>query len=90
MHGDVGAVFRHRELQLLDEQSFAADLGERAVEDAITLRRHRHQHHGQVRVRLSQLRGDVLGLPQSQSTLARRDAQRAGRSAHRCFTPQAA
>jgi hypothetical protein len=35
MHGDVGAAFFQRQLELLHEQALAADLAERAVEDLV-------------------------------------------------------
>ncbi len=35
MHGKVGAAFRHRHFEFLDEQPLAADLGERPVEDLV-------------------------------------------------------
>ena len=40
MHGEIGAALGHRDLELLDEQALAADVGERLVEDPVALRRH--------------------------------------------------
>ena len=74
--------FGHRQLQLLDEQPLAADLRERAIENAIALRRHRHQRDVEVGMRGAQLRRDVLGLPQREAALARRDTQSVHRGAH--------
>ena len=37
MHRDIGAVLEHRDFELLDEQALAADLGERAILDAVAL-----------------------------------------------------
>ena len=43
MHGEVGAAVRHRQLELLDEEALAADVGERPVQHAIALGRHAEQ-----------------------------------------------
>ena len=74
VHGDVGAAFLHRDLEFLDEQALAADLGERAVLHAVALRAHRHQLDGQLRVGGAQQRGDVLGLPERELAAAGGDA----------------
>jgi hypothetical protein len=63
MHGEIGAAFLERDFEFLDEEALAADLRERAILDAITLRDHRHELDRERRVRLSQQRRDVLGLP---------------------------
>jgi hypothetical protein len=44
MHGDIRAMFMKRDLELFDEQPFATDFRERAIEHAIALGRHRHKH----------------------------------------------
>ena len=49
VHGDVGAAFLHRDLEFLDEQTLAADLGERAVLHPVALRAHRHEFDRQCR-----------------------------------------
>ncbi len=41
--GDVGASFQHGSLQLLDEQPFAADFGERGIQDLVALGAHGNQ-----------------------------------------------
>ena len=40
MHREVGAPLFHGDLELLDEQALAADLGERPVEDLVALGGH--------------------------------------------------
>jgi hypothetical protein len=48
--GDVGPPFQHGSFQLLDEQPLAADLGERGIEDLVTLGAHGHQFDLQLRI----------------------------------------
>jgi hypothetical protein len=43
VHGDVGAAVEHCDFELLEEQTLAADLGKRAVEDQVAARAQRDQ-----------------------------------------------
>jgi hypothetical protein len=51
---NIRAAFLHRDLELLDEETLAADFSQRAVEHAIALRAHRHEFDRQFRVRCAQ------------------------------------
>src|SRR5690606_14358321 len=64
------------DLEFLQEQALAADLGERAVEDLVAARGHRHEVDRETRMQGAQSGSDVLGLPQRERTLARGDPQR--------------
>ena len=75
MDGDVRASFGDRDFQLLDEKSLAADLRQRPIHDAVALRRHRHQLDGEAGMRFTQLRSDVLRLPEREAALPGRYAQ---------------
>ena len=70
VYGDVGRVFQERGLQLLDEQTLAADFGQGRVEQLVTTAYHGHQGNAQPRMNRFQARLDELGLPQRQSALA--------------------
>jgi hypothetical protein len=74
MHGDVGAQFLDGDFEFFDEEAFAADGRERAILNAIALRDQRHNLDHESRVCRAQQRRHVLSLPQSQLTLAGRDA----------------
>ncbi len=65
MDGEVGASFAHRGFELLDEQSLAADGGERPVDHAIALRRDAEQVHARAGMACDQLRANMLRLPQA-------------------------
>src|SRR5580765_4993914 len=75
MHGDVGAALGERDFEFLEEQALAADLRERAVEDAVAARRHRQQLDAQVGMHGAQAGGDVVCLPQGERALARGDSE---------------
>src|SRR5213075_1854514 len=82
VHGEVGAPVRHRVLELLHEESLAADFVEAAVEDLIAFRAHRQELDRKAGMEPLQLFSDVLGLPQRESAAARRnDELLHGRSA---------
>ena len=51
MHGEIGAVLAHRLLELLDEQTLAADIRERPILDAIALRRDAAQDDLTIRIK---------------------------------------
>ncbi len=74
VHRDVGAAFLHRDLEFLDEETLAADFGQRTVEHAVALRAHRHEFDGQLRMRRAQQGLDVLGLPHGELAATGRDA----------------
>src|ERR1700687_1807297 len=38
MHREIGAAIGHRLLELLDEKTLAADIGQRLIDDAVALR----------------------------------------------------
>ena len=61
-----------RGFQLLDEQPFATDLGQRPIEDLVTLGGHAQQTHLQPEL-LFEPCLDMLGLPQRQTAFARGD-----------------
>src|SRR5260221_1619161 len=68
MHRDVGAMFFERRLQLLDEQSLAADGGQATIRNAVALGGDRHEFDLETGMGLTQETGDVLGLPQGELT----------------------
>ena len=69
VHGDVCLVFQERGLQFLDEQTLAANLRQRRVEQLVAATDHGHQADLQARVGTFQARLDIFGLPQGQGTL---------------------
>src|SRR5258708_28930359 len=75
MDRNIRTLLGQRDLQLFDEQSFAADVGERPIEDAIALRRHLHDFNLQCRMRRPQERGDVVRLPEGEFALTSGDTQ---------------
>ena len=82
MHRDVGAFLGERDFELLHEQSLAAHLRERPVEDAVAARRHADDRDLELGVAGTDRRGDHLGLPHGEPAFAGRDAKRRGRCAH--------
>ncbi|MPM74814.1 hypothetical protein SDC9_121803 [bioreactor metagenome] len=76
MHGQIGTAFFQRQFQLLHEQALAADLGERAIQNLVTLGGHAQQPDA-VAARLQQ-RLHVLGLPHGQAAFARGDHKNGG------------
>jgi len=40
MHSEMGSPFFHSDFEFLDEQTLAADFGERAIENLVALGRH--------------------------------------------------
>ena len=81
MHGQVGPPLEQRQLELLDEQPLAADLGERAIEDPVALGRHPEDLDAAVRVQRAQAVAHVLGLPHRKPAFARCDHQALRRAA---------
>ena len=61
MHGEIRAALEHRALDLLDEETLAADVGKRPILNAIALRRDRHELNRMPQA--LQLRGDPVRLP---------------------------
>jgi len=59
----IGPALQHTLLQLLDEQTLATDLGQRGIEDLVTLGAHTQQFHLEVRVQPLEFCGHVFGLP---------------------------
>jgi DMSO reductase anchor subunit len=49
MHRRIGIAFQHRDFKFLEEQTLAADIGQRLVLDLVAAGGHRHQHDFQVR-----------------------------------------
>ena len=78
MHGKVGLAAFQRRFQLLDEQPLAAHLRERAVKDAVALRRHPKQAHA-VPKRLQTLL-HMLRLPHGEAAFTGGDGQLHGGS----------
>ena len=83
VHGEVRLAVEHRALELLDEQALAAERRQRPVEPAVAGGRHRHELDRARGVGTVQPVAHVLGLPQRERALARRDAQ--GRVGGRIF-----
>ena len=73
MNGQIGASFRHRDFQLFDEESLAANRRERAIDHAITLRRHAQQFDHAGWIKRFQPRPYMLRLPQRERRFTRRD-----------------
>ena len=82
MDGKVGATLRHRDFELLDEQTLAADVGERPVENPIPLRGHAEKLDGTPRMTRGEARANVLGLPHRQRGFARGNSERLTRWTH--------
>jgi hypothetical protein len=70
MHRDIGAMLLERTLQLLNEQSLAANVGKRGRQHAVALRGHAEDPHVQAWIERDQAVANVIGLPQGQCTLA--------------------
>ncbi len=66
MHGDIGAMFFERRLQLLDEQPLAADGGQASILNAVALGGDGHEFDLETGMGLTQETCDVLGLPQGE------------------------
>src|SRR4029077_15354305 len=67
VHRELRAAVGERVLQLLDEESLAADLVEALVEELVALRRHRQQRDLQSRMALLEERLDVLRLQERET-----------------------
>ncbi len=78
VHGDVGPSLQHGRFQLLDEQPLAADLGERGIQDLVTLSAHGDQLDLQLGVQGFQPVFDEVGLPHGQGALASGNFQGSG------------
>ena len=68
MHGDVGTAVEQRVLEFLDEQSLAADLGQRSVEDLVATRGHAQQFDATGGIQSLEAGLDMLCLPQGKTT----------------------
>ena len=88
MHGELGAVFFERDLQLLDEQPLAADLGQGAVEDLVAAGRHAEQLDHRAVAALQQV-ADMFGLPEGEAAFAGGDDAGLGQGAHADIVPHA-
>src|SRR5690606_23208719 len=75
VHGAVGFAALHRHFQLLEEQTLAADGGQRAVQDLVAAGAHRHQLDLEPGMRCPQPGGDVFGLPEGERAFAGGDAE---------------
>src|SRR5690606_14093808 len=82
MDSDVRMPIEDRALELFDEKSLAADFRQRTVDDSLTLSCHRHEHDLELREARAQACSHVLGLPERETTLSSRNAQRVGRTCH--------
>ena len=71
MHRNVGPAFHERGFQLFDKQAFAADFGQRAVQNLVTQCGHAEQLHAVPQG--LQAGFDMLCLPQSQPTFPGRN-----------------
>src|SRR5690606_18252317 len=81
MHGDVGAAIQHGGFQLFYEQAFAADFGQRHIQNFVALSGEGNQLNRQLRVQRQQTRFDVFSLPHGKRAFAGGDAER-GYSRH--------
>ena len=95
MHRDVGAAVEQRGLEFLDEQAFAADLGERTVEDLVATRGHAQQLDPAAGMERLEAGLDVFGLPQGETAFTgcdddalgaalTHDRDSPGKRGHRC------
>ncbi|MCY1517017.1 hypothetical protein D9M68_516800 [compost metagenome] len=75
MHGEIGAPVEQRVFELLDEQPFAAHLGQGAVEDLVASGRQGKKFNRARRVQRAQPVAHMLGLPQGKPAGAGRDDQ---------------
>src|SRR4029077_558574 len=73
MHREIGGTIGERLLDLFDEQSLAADLRERHVENLIARRLDHVQLDDNSRLHGLEPRLDVLRLPERELAAARRD-----------------
>ena len=72
MHREVGSALFERSLELLDEQAFATDFRQRAIEDLVAARGHAEQPRIECAM-LAHQRAHMLGLPQRETAFARGD-----------------
>ena len=70
VHGEIGLARLHGDFKLLHEESLAAHLGERAVEDLVASRRHAEELHARGRIAGAQHGLDVKGLPHGKGAFA--------------------
>ena len=68
MHRQVRTALLKRQLQLFNKQTFAADLGQTAVQDLIAMGAHAQEGHGVAQT--FEQGFDVFGLPEGQTAFA--------------------
>ena len=73
MHRQVGAPFLHGDLKLLDEQSFATDLRQRAIENLIAAGCHPENVDHRIRIQGLQTPLNMPRLPHGQTRFTRSD-----------------
>src|SRR5690606_36630743 len=73
VHREVGLAVEQRLLDLLDEQALAADLGQRAVDDAVAGGLDDEELDGEAGGGRDQAIADVVGLPEGELAAAGRD-----------------
>ena len=74
MDGAIDPSVEQRSVELLREEAFAADFGQRTIGNLIATRRHGNQFDDDAGMHRPQTGGDVFGLPKRQRTLTRGDA----------------
>ena len=75
MHREIGAALEHGLLEFLDEKPLAADVGERPIENAITLGGQAEQVDLALRLERAKARLHMARLPHGESRFARGDDQ---------------
>ena len=73
VHGQVGTALLNGHLQLFDEQAFAADFAQAAVQNLVALGRHAQERD--LMTQLGQQRFDMFSLPQGQTAFAGGDGE---------------
>ena len=81
MNRDIRVTFGNRNFEFLDEQSFATNFLQAAIQNLVTPRRQRHEFDVTDLIQSLQQFGDMLGLPERQRTLASCNANLQGGSA---------
>ena len=75
MHREIGTAIAHRLLELLDEESFAADIGQRLIDNAIALRRQTQQRYLTRRIESAETMRDQPRLPHREGRFAGGDGE---------------
>ena len=77
MHRDIGAAFKQRDFEFLDEHALAAEARQGLVEPSVALGRHGDEFVGKARISRHEGVGDQLRLRHGKGALARRNPEHA-------------